>query len=72
MLMNIGTVESKHVFTLGESGERNDIHRGKEFQCCVANDPLTGVLLKKDIIDSPIRMIQLIHLNESQERETEL
>ena len=55
-----------------ESRERNDIHRGKEFQCCVANDPLTGVLLKKDIIDSPIRMIQLIHLNESQERETEL
>ena len=62
----------KNGLSLRESRERNDIHRGKEFQCCVANDPLTGVLLKKDIIDSPIRMIQLIHLNESQERETEL
>ena len=62
----------KNGLSLRESRERNDIQRGKEFQCCVANDPLAGVLLKKDIIDSPIRMIQLIHLNESQERETEL
>ena len=34
MLMNIETVESKHVITLGELGrrERNDIQRGKEFR----------------------------------------
>ena len=62
----------KNGLSLRESRERNDIQRGKEFQCCVADDPLADVLLKKDIIDSPIRMIQLIHLNESQERETEL
>ena len=29
MLMNIGTVEFKHVMILGESGERNAIYRGK-------------------------------------------
>ena len=62
----------KNGLSLRESRERNDIQRGKEFRCCVVDDPLADVLLKKDIIDSPIRMIQLIHLNESQERETEL
>ena len=43
MLMNIETVESKHVITLGESGrrERNDIQRGKEFRCCVVDVVLT-------------------------------
>ena len=29
MLMNIGTVEFKHVMILGESGEINAIYRGK-------------------------------------------
>ena len=43
MLMNIETVESKHVITLGESvrRERNDIQRGKEFRCCVVDVVLT-------------------------------
>ena len=43
MLMNIETVESKHVITLGELGrrERNDIQRGKEFRCCVVDVVLT-------------------------------
>ena len=51
MLMNIGTVESKHVFTLGESGERNDIHHGKEFQCCMVDDPLVDVVLTPSSIN---------------------
>ena len=54
MLMNIETVESKHVITLGELGrrERNDIQRGKEFRCYVTDNHLVDVVLKKDRIDS--------------------
>ena len=51
MLMNIGTVESKHVFTLGESGERNDIHHGKEFQCCMVDGPSVDFVLTPSSIN---------------------
>ena len=42
-----------------ESRERNDIQRGKEFRCYVTDSHLVDVVfvLKKDRIDSPIRMI---------------
>jgi len=50
----------KNGLSLRESRERNDIQRGKEFRCYVTDSHLVDVVfvLKKDRIDSPIRMIQ--------------
>ena len=50
----------KNGLSLRESRERNVIQRGKEFRCYVTDSHLVDVVfvLKKDRIDSPIRMIQ--------------
>ena len=57
MLMNIGMVESKHVFTLGESGQEKEMSLPfivvKNFNvvCCMVDDPLVDVVLMPSSIN---------------------